>query len=320
MSHTPLTRRGMLQTGGGLALAALGLGAGSGNASAAVPATRRFDLTKPSYDLYRHKPLHDDTVQQSFAFDSVNKRLFVAQRRNGSPSSAGDLCMTQLDFAGGYTTFMHLKGFGHGVAFGVEPVGGSSYLWTEVDANANGYGRRLARFKFSGGTTLDHSAAITKFAPVPGAVEYTCSIDPVHNNLTVRYHSDGAKHIIVYSLADARSGDFSKPKAHFKQPSISGTMQGYTSYGSYAYFMTGNAYSSSNPYPGNTYLSSVDLNTGTVKQGPTLTKAGSTLSFREPEGLAIYRTDAGQSRLFLGFASGDAGDRRSNLFYKNVLV
>lgn len=59
---------------------------------------------------------------------------------------------------------------------------------------------------------------------------------------------------------------------------------------------------------------------GDVVQGPTLTKAGSSLSFREPEGLAIYQTDAGETRLFLGFASGESGDRRSNMFYKNALV
>jgi hypothetical protein len=35
---------------------------------------------------------------------------------------------------------------------------------------------------------------------------------------------------------------------------------------------------------------------------------------------AVYRTTAGETRLFLGFASGDSGDRRANLFYKNALT
>lgn len=84
--------------------------------------------------------------------------------------------------------------------------------------------------------------------------------------------------------------------------------------------MVGNAYSGSNPAPGNTYLTTVDLNTGKKVQGPTLTKAGGTLVFREPEGLAIQRTSGGQVRLVMGFASGSAGDRRSNLFHKHELV
>ncbi|WP_423832557.1 hypothetical protein [Streptomyces manipurensis] len=57
-----------------------------------------------------------------------------------------------------------------------------------------------------------------------------------------------------------------------------------------------------------------------MKQGPVLTKAGSTLHHREPEGLAIYRTDGGEPRLFIGFATGQEGDRRSSIFYKNALV
>lgn len=42
--------------------------------------------------------------------------------------------------------------------------------------------------------------------------------------------------------------------------------------------VTGNAYSASNPEPGNTYLTSINVNTGDIAQGPTLTKAGSTLT------------------------------------------
>jgi hypothetical protein len=56
------------------------------------------------------------------------------------------------------------------------------------------------------------------------------------------------------------------------------------------------------------------MNTATVK---------STLVFREPEGMAIYRTTAGETRLFLGFGSRssiDDVDRYANIFSKNVLV
>ncbi len=91
----------------------------------------------------------------------------MAQRRDGSSDTAGDLCITQLDFAGNYVGYMHLTGFGHGVAFGAQGVGSSTYLWTEVDANANGYGARLARFKFTSGTALSNtSSALTKYTPV----------------------------------------------------------------------------------------------------------------------------------------------------------
>ncbi|GAB1317717.1 FacC-like extracellular signaling protein [Madurella fahalii] len=293
-------------------------------AAAVVPDSRRFDLSKPSYDLFRHKTLHDDTVQQSFAFDNVNRRLFVAQRRNGADAASGDLCITQLDFSGKQVGYMHLKGFGHGVAFGAQASGSATYLWTEVDANSKGYGKRLARFKFTNGKTLSNtSSSLQKFTPVATATEHTCSVDTVNNRLVVRYNLSGkGKYIAVYDLAAATKGNFSAPLANFKQPlpkTQAKNFQGYTAYGRYLYLLWGDSYDTSGGKV-NSQLASVDMNTGKVVQGPLITKAGSTLSFREAEGLAIYKTAGGQVRLFLGFASGKAGDRRSNLFYKNATV
>jgi hypothetical protein len=292
-------------------------------AQATVPSSKRFDLSKPSYDLFRSKSLHDVTVQQGFAFDNANRRLFVAQRRDGSSETSGDLCITQLDFDGNYLGYMYLTGFGHGVAFGAQSVGSSSYLWTEVEVNSNGYGKKLARFKFTSGTTLSSSSSsLKKFVPVSGATEHTCSIDPVNNRLIVRHQLSGGKHIAVFDLDKATDGDFSSPLANFKHPTLSSksdTFQGYAAYGEYIYLLTGNSYDVTGGEV-NSEITSVNMNTGAVVQGPTLTKAGSTLVFREPEGLAIYQTVAGEVRLFLGFASGKGGDRRSNLFYKNALV
>ncbi|KAI9923937.1 hypothetical protein ASPWEDRAFT_435722 [Aspergillus wentii DTO 134E9] len=304
---------------GSLGLALLGL---SSTASAAVPPSQRFDLSAPSHDLFRSKSLHDATVQQGFAFDNTNRRLFVAQRRDGSSETSGDLCVTQLDFNGKVEGHMYLTGFGHGVSFAAEGVGASTYLWTEVDSNKNGYGQKLARFEFKSGTTLSHSAAsLTKFTPVDGATEHTCSIDPVNNRLIVRYNKDG-KRITAFDLEDASKGNFSHPLTDIKHPSLktlSSTFQGYAAYGQYLYLQTGNSYDVTKNKI-NSELTTIDINTGAIVEGPTLTKAGSTLSFREPEGLAIYETATKEIRLFLGFASGKGGDRRSNLFYKNVLV
>ncbi|MFF1732843.1 teichoic acid biosynthesis protein C [Streptomyces sp. NPDC058247] len=320
-SPMSLTRRGLLRGGAGVGLAAFGVGYGATSAAASVGTTSRFDLSQPSYDLFRDKNLHSNRVQQSFAFDSVNKRLFVAAKRLDSPESAGDLCISELDFAGNYVSYMHLNGFGHGVAFGIRAIGSASYLWIETEANGNGYGSKLGLIRYSAGTTVDAAAeGYGKFTPVAGATEFTCSMDPVYDRMIVRYHKDGAKHIAVYNNSDTDNADFSSPVAMFTPPAISGTPQGYTLYGSYMYFITGDGYSASNPDPGNTYITSININTGAIAQGPTLTKAGSTLVYREPEGLAIYRTDAGESRLFLGFASGEEGDRRSSIFYKNALV
>jgi hypothetical protein len=291
--------------------------------SATVPNPKRFDLTAPSHDLFRHKRLHNGPVQQGFAFDNTNARLFVAQRRDGAAENAGNLCITQLDFKGNELGHMYLTGFGHGVSFGAQAVGKATYLWVEVEANANGYGAKLGRFKFVNGATLSKSSKdIKKFTPIKAANEHTCTIDTVNNRLVVRYNLKGqGKHIAVFDLAAATKGDFTKPLANFKQPlptTKAKNFQGYTAYGRYLYLLWGDSYEQSKTL--NSQVAAVDMNTGKVVQGPVMTSAGKTLSFREPEGMAIYRTAAGQVRLFLGIGSGEAGDRRSNLFYKNVLV
>ncbi|MFE9773642.1 teichoic acid biosynthesis protein C [Streptomyces sp. NPDC005931] len=318
----PVSRRSLIRAGAGASLAALGLGAGAQTASADVATTQRFDLTQPSYDLFRSKDTHGPRVQQSFAFDWVNKFLFVATKRSGSDESAGDLCINKMDFDGNYLSYMHLNGFGHGVAFAALPNGSDTELWIECAANTNGYGTALAPIRYAANTTMGSPAASAAYRPISGATEYTCSVDPVYQRMIVRYHTSAGKRIAVYPLSAFRTRSFGTPLVDFKQPAISGTPQGYTLYGSYMYYLTGDAYPGDGTPTGdgNTYVTSIDINTGTVKQGPVLTKAGSTLHHREPEGLAIYRTDAGEARLFIGFATGVEGDRRSSIFYKNALV
>lgn len=287
------------------------------------PESEHFDLKAPSHDLFRHVILKDDTVQQSFAFDQKNHRLFVSQRRNGSPMEGGDLTITQLDFAGKYLGYMYLNGFGHGVSFGAESVGTDTYLWTEVDSKSNGYGERLARFKFINGKTLSRdSTALTKFKPFPASSSIIAVINPINNTLVCRYTSGSTKRIAAFPLKEATVGNFSTPLYDFEQPALTGlssVFQGYAAYGSYIYILSGTAYEVNGGIV-DSEVTSVNVNTGMIHQGPVLTKAGSTLTFREPEGMAVYTTQAGEPRLFLGFASGNVGDRRSNLFYKNELL
>lgn len=116
-----------------------------------------------------------------------------------------------------------------------------------------------------------------KFTPIAAATEHTCSVDPVNERLVARYHLSDGKHIAVYNLADATKGDFSKPLANFKQPTpttLGTRFRGYTAYGQYLYLLTGDSYDDSGGKV-NSEVTSVDMNGGTVKQGPVLTKAGS---------------------------------------------
>ncbi|KAL4862132.1 hypothetical protein BDV12DRAFT_179286 [Aspergillus spectabilis] len=294
---------------------------------AQLPSSPRFDLTKPSYDLWRHKRTAAVTVQQSFTFDNVNRRLFIVNRRDGSALDSGDLTISELDFSGKVLGSMDLLSCGHGVNIAAEPVGSETYIWSETDAASSGYGSALWRFKFEDGVTLDSgSDDRERIIPLPEFDRGTATIDPVHERLIVRYQSGSVQNIAAFDLASATGGNFSNPLVNWEIPHLVNDLgamvnvfQGYAAYGRYIYFLTGESYEASGGEL-NSEVLALDLETGELVQGPVITRAGSTLEFREPEGMAVYETVDGEVRLFLGFASGEAGDRRSNLFYKNALV
>ncbi|MER7365946.1 phage baseplate protein [Nonomuraea wenchangensis] len=310
----PLSRRGLLTIGAGLAAT---VAAGTSRASAAAG---RFDLAAPATQLIWKKALYDETVLQSFAFDNPKGHIYAVQLKNGAASAAaGDLCLTRLSLSGAVLGHMYLKGFGHGVQIGVESPG---VLWTETDAapDSSGamWGRRLARFSFADGRTLTPSSSgVTTYTPIPGATNTTCAIDPSTGRLTMRYLLDGRMRYAVYELSALKAGG--KDKLYdVAQPSGLGVFQGYASYGDYLYLLDGTAYSASNPAPGNTYITCVDLRTGAQVQR-SLTQAGKSLDYREPEGMAIQIV-SGAPRLCLGLASGTAGARKASIFYKSALV
>lgn len=316
-----LSRRSLFRAGAATA-AVIGFGAASaGTAVAAeLPATSPYiDITKSSTELFRSKMLHESHhVMQGFAFDNVNRRLFVVQAQNGT--SGDDLCVNQVSFSGEVLGSMHVTHAGHGVSIGVEPVGTASYIWMECDADGtttDARGTALARFKFVNGGTPSMKKFLT------GSKTITCATDPVYDRIAVRRSEGGQMWYSVFPLASAAAGDFSDPLAHFPQPALSSSsvvFQGYTILGNYLYTLDGSGHADAADI--DSYVTRIDMKTGEVKDR-SLTKAGESLVYREPEGLAIYRTSDGETRLFLGFGSRSSLDninRYANLFYKNVLV
>ncbi|MFC5825088.1 teichoic acid biosynthesis protein C [Nonomuraea insulae] len=316
-SHAPLTRRGLLKLGAGVA-ATTALAGGE----PAAAAEGRFELTAPSTSLIWRKALYNTTVLQSFAIDNAHGHIYTVQVKNGSGSNAaGDLCLTKLSLSGSILGHMYLMGFGHGVQIGVEPSGSSAYLWTEtdgvpIDGNSS-RGTKLARFMFVNGQTLTtSSAALTKYSPVAGATNTTCTIDPSTNRLIMRYVSEGSFRFAAFTLSSVKAG--SPDRLHdVAQPVGLGTFQGYAAYGNYVYVLTGTAYGDTNPAPGNTYITCLDLRTGEQVQRAR-SVAGQSLNYREPEGMGIQIV-SGAPRLCLGLAS-EPGPRLASIFYKTELI
>ena len=276
----------------------------------------RIDLTAPATRwLAKKGTLREGTVLQSFAFDEVHKHLYVLQVRKGG-EAAGNLCLNRLDHKGESLGHMYLQGFGHGVSMGVQNApDGTVWIWTEA-ASKGGYGQGVTRFRFTDGAVRTGDDVKVR-KPIPGSTNNQPSVCMTSKRISVRYRMDGKARYRVWNLEAFVDRDYDDPVADFAQtgahPDATIPFQGYALHGDHVYQLAGTAYNALTNPPaerGNAYLSCLDIRTGKLVQR-TRTGAGHTLTYREPEGLAVRG-----SRLYMGFASGEEGARRFSLYYK----
>ena len=301
-----------------------------GTSAPAMAATPLFDLNAAAQNLLYKKRTRDSTVMQSHAFDDSKGVLYVAQVMqpgrqlpgesapvSGSQRAAnGDICVSRLSYSGQLLTWMYLRGFGHPTAMGVESAGGYSYLWlgtASVDNGSGaGYGTRVGRVRFvPGGVVTYPSSAIEAHTPVSGARGVTVSFDRQNRTLLVRYHlSDNLARYRQYRLDSFRARNYDYLHSRV-ETGISDVFQGHTHFYDQVYRLEGRAGGvTSAP----THLSRFNLSTGVMAQR-VVTKAGSSLTYREPEGLSVR---LGPPRLHIGFADGAIGARNISLYYKGL--
>ncbi|MER5467842.1 hypothetical protein [Streptomyces sp. NPDC002685] len=287
----------------------------------------QIDIAGPVGKLLHRRPLKNETVMQSVGVDPVSGDIFTLQLMQGgltlSGESApvsyddrtlhGDLCVTRLNRSGAITGYMYLRGFGHGVNLGVENRSGVIRLWTETASVKNskneGFGTAITNFDFRSGTVLDYGSSLhsTPYTPAPGALFVTPTIDRSANQLIVRFTiNTNQTYFERYDLTQAAAGVF-QPLQRLAQPTGLGTFQGYASHSGVLYLLNGEAYSSTNPAPGNTYITALEWATGNVLDRQFITAAPG-LEWREPEGITV-EVVSGVPYLHFGFACEDPGPR-----------
>jgi hypothetical protein len=290
----------------------------------------RFDLDVPSWAFLREKRIRESTVMQSIAFDDSNGVLYVAQvmeagrqlTGESSPVSGtqraahGDLAVSRVSYAGQLLSWMYLRGFGHGVAIGVESVGADSYLWVETASvprtvDGVGYGTRVGRVRFVPSAVVTYpSTAIEVHQPLQGATEVSVSLDALNRTLLVRCRVGGVYRYNLYPLDAFRARTY-QPLHSAVETGISDVFQGHAHFFDQVYRLEGR---SGGVTTAPTHVSRFDLPTGTMAQR-SVTEAARSLTFREPEGMAVQ---GGPPRLHFGFADGPAGDRNISVYYKGL--
>ncbi|WP_284575029.1 signaling protein [Streptomyces sp. 2P-4] len=313
---------------------AFGFGFGSGWRGASQPVVGAFDM-RTGAEVLAPSALFNSTGPQSFAFDDTNGQVFTLQTVQGGlllggeagpvaygdRKSAGDMCLTRMTGSGITLGHMYLRGFGHGISFGVEPTGPRTYIWLEGRADPkSGYGRTVVRVPFRDGAVLNSSdESVRHFDPVPGAADVCPALDLAGGRVLVSHQQGGLHRFSVYGMEDFLAGRFT-PAQTIKagvQVKEEEWFQGCALHGDYVYVLTGKPYTGkngSNPRKsgGNTYVSAIDVRTGRP-QGRHHVTVAPDLPYREPEGLAV-RQAASQPALCLGF-SVKAHDRRELTVY-----
>ncbi|GGT80668.1 hypothetical protein [Streptomyces lateritius] len=291
-----------------------------------------IDLSGVTGRLIQTVDLVKNPAPQAFATDTVNGHVFVLQVESSATSSVGNMYLNRIDRQTGVRTgHMHLKGFGHGLAMGVEAVGADSYVWTEVGplhvtSGGTAFGKAVTRFRFVDGAVLDGATIPQeqKFTP-PGSTAGTGpSTDPVNRLLTVMYHKDGNRLFTRYDLMRAAAGEWvpagptftvpageditpAVPSPYLLKPKL--TFQGFAALGDVLYVYQWAPYDKDkdptipSEFPGVTFLTSYSWTTGERLDRQVVTGADG-LTRREPEGLAVEVDPKTQeTRLLFGFSN-----------------
>jgi hypothetical protein len=305
-------------------------------AAASIPQTGMFNIHAASNPwLPDPFSLASTTVLQSFAFDNVHRHLYTVQLTvNGT---LGELTCTKMDYTGTEIepNWLHLKGFGHGVQIGVQPDGGSAYVWVETladgttydgtkvtvpNGSTSGFGTQIARFKFDdfahGATLSPGTSGVEIYKPRPTYGCKSIAIDNSYGYASLRYKLDGpTARFDLYDL-DSFAAHKYTALATVTLDDTSGyptqdspTFQGHTTYGSYLYLLTGTHDTN------NMTIWAIDWLTGKFVDS-FVTEAGKSLSWREPEGMAVWEAGDGSEHLSFGIATGATGDRKAAIFYK----
>lgn len=272
-----------------------------------------------------------DTTMQGFARSSpVSGSWYFTQviAPYATHAPAGDLAMTHAAAAGAtgadIISTMTLKGFGHGQEFGIQPRDeGGVWVWIEAvaaagpDDNPDGFGTKIARFKWAGGTTITpKSAGVTLFDPHPGTYRNAPMLGLPDQLIGVRYvTADGGEFADVYDLAAFTAGTYGPLRTIPRPAGVPPGAQGHALMpgGTAVMLLTGSPTDpATNPAPGNTVLTVYDA-AGILSQQAVTDLPGMTR--REPEGVQIMN-----GLLFSGFASGGSGALAANLLVRPLPI
>jgi len=273
--------------------------------------------------------LGNPKVPQAWAVDNILGFLFVAQLKNETWSDRrGDLLITRIRISDKKIMgTMTLRGFGHGIALGVQPEPNSkqkpkgSWLWLECGpiilvnggSGISGRGTRIVRLMFVPGRevicnskgefsanqgTKRHILPATTVLSISGKRPAAVSVD-AESNLLI--YKDGSSYTI-FRMTDVVKNENPIP---ITQTNIggSGTFQGFVIREQWIYILRG----ASGEKPTITRYDTTNGNSVTEPTSATDNRKG----YFEPEGIGFI-----DGILSWGLSTGIPGARRLTIYKK----
>lgn len=354
-----LDRRTFLKTS---ALTASAVATGVANPLHASCTTQRFDIT-PSGSVHALNggnpvTLADDTVIQSFCFDTTLNRLWTLQLVHGGQTT-GTLLLSWIDLNtwqnNSSNHYMVLYGFGHGQGFYIyHPNSTTTQVWVECDAVADSdgqmFGTKVCMFNwveavnthiysststpgYTSGANVVSSA--NKHNLIPGAKHITVTGDPCNNRLMVRCILSGTNTIRIYQMSNLQQlHTFTQYPMVTDSSGDTEPIQGIALFSNYCYYSSGfgkgqtgqgTDCSDTSAQPSHLYYQSTEPEQNHAGASAQ-TNAYYQVPRREPEGIGIWDHSSGPRLVYCysGYASATQCGSNNNIVtwfcYKDTLV
>ena len=263
--------------------------------SLTLPVVKQESASSDLSLLHSNLALDSNRWIQSFAKDS-NYYYFVQM----TDASNGNLRITRIKYTnpGRYTKdHMDLKGFGHGTNLDVSVYNGKTYLWIGSCMNSKKRTTAISCFPFKKNAVYHKKAGNTSKITIGRSSAYASNVFPAISSngkyCFVRYTRGGKQYFQKYKIYSGNRIKGYKPLSKTKVSATVGDFQGFDVSGNYIYTIEGSpsasflfTYDKSITYRP-TIVRRINYKTGS-KKSYTINGAKS-LTFREPEGIKIYK-------------------------------
>ena len=272
-----------------------------------------FDINEKEHSTFKQNlTLASTSVMQSFDIDIDRNILYFSQLK---ANTMGDIVITKLDIAtNNILGSMELKNFGHGTNICVEEDGLDVYIWMECNGieHSDGriWGNRVCRFKFEDGVIATNTYGV-EYDLLPGHVGLSPSIDKERNHLMIKSKYNG---VVYFNVFDYKSVINNNPVKLYQIENPVGvnviSHQGHDIFKNYIYNWEG--VKKSDEQDSTAYLTVFNFK-GNIKYRKLITIEPD-LIYREAEGIKVKQISTDKHNLFIGFAIGNTGDRKANIY------